>query len=145
MSTAVKKHNCLVGTCVFTLLILFGNFHLGIEMLKGLHTLVLNISELTVDITLKFYGNIHIWIYVHIKAGHLTHQPPELPDPGTLTVLPLVTQNSELEVVHSKDKSSSCSLWRITTHSLILLECFLNTCLVKLWHTMVLWSCTPQL
>lgn len=60
MSTAVKKHNCLVGTCVFTLLILFGNFHLGIEILKGLHTLVLNISELTVDITLKFYGNIHI-------------------------------------------------------------------------------------
>lgn len=37
MSTAVKKQNCLVGVHVFILLILLGNFHLTIEIFKGLH------------------------------------------------------------------------------------------------------------
>lgn len=34
VSTAVKKQNCLVGVHVFTLLILFGNFHLTMKYLK---------------------------------------------------------------------------------------------------------------
>lgn len=60
VSASLKKLNCLVGACVFTLLVLLGNFHLAFEMLEGLCTLIQDISELTVGVTLKFYSSIHI-------------------------------------------------------------------------------------